>query len=143
MIRRPPRSTLFPYTTLFRSWGAIGTPVHTLAGVSGLPESDLSAMIGRILPITGVIVPFWLVRAMVSWSETFEVLPAILVVGLSFSVTQYLWSNHVDSNLVDIAGGGLSLLATVGCLRFWRPERVWRVADAQPTGGKPAVAPER
>src|SRR2546430_10970721 len=23
MIRRPPRSTLFPYTTLFRSWGAL------------------------------------------------------------------------------------------------------------------------
>src|SRR6266403_3213796 len=23
MIRRPPRSTLFPYTTLFRSWAAI------------------------------------------------------------------------------------------------------------------------
>src|SRR3712207_7194642 len=25
MIRRPPRSTLFPYTTLFRSWGQRGT----------------------------------------------------------------------------------------------------------------------
>src|SRR3712207_7717536 len=24
MIRRPPRSTLFPYTTLFRSWCALG-----------------------------------------------------------------------------------------------------------------------
>src|SRR5256885_9890456 len=24
MIRRPPRSTLFPYTTLFRSWFAYG-----------------------------------------------------------------------------------------------------------------------
>src|SRR5213080_4835754 len=47
------------------AWGAIGTPVHTLAAVSGLPESDLSAMVGRILPITGIIVPFWLVRAMV------------------------------------------------------------------------------
>src|SRR3712207_7089887 len=23
MIRRPPRSTLFPYTTLFRSWGRV------------------------------------------------------------------------------------------------------------------------
>src|SRR5947208_256255 len=92
------------------AWGAIGTPVHTLAAVSGLPESDLSAMIGRILPITGIIVPFWLVRAMVSWSETFEVLPAILVVGVSFSTTQYLWSNHVDSNLVDIAGGVISLV---------------------------------
>ena len=98
------------------AWGAIGTPVHTLAAVSGLPESDLSAMIGRILPITGIIVPFWLVRAMVSWSETLEVLPAILVVGVSFSVTQYLWSNHVDSNLVDIAGGVISLV--VDTVRF-------------------------
>src|SRR5690242_20870701 len=26
MIRRPPRSTLFPYTTLFRSWGIAGEP---------------------------------------------------------------------------------------------------------------------
>src|SRR5258707_2017708 len=25
MIRRPPRSTLFPYTTLFRSWWSPGT----------------------------------------------------------------------------------------------------------------------
>jgi len=110
------------------AWGAIGTPVHTLAAVSGLPESDLSAMIGRILPITGIIVPFWLVRAMVSWSETVEVLPAILVVGASFSLTQYFWSNHVDSNLVDIAGGVVSLVATVLFLRFWQPKRIWRLA---------------
>src|SRR5690242_12124092 len=61
------------------AWGAIGTPVHTLAAVSGLPEPQLNAMIGRILPITAIIVPFWLVRSMVSWRETFEVLPAILV----------------------------------------------------------------
>src|SRR6201998_2406522 len=46
------------------AWGSIGTPVHTLAAVNGLPDSDLSAMIGRILPITAVIVPFWLVRTM-------------------------------------------------------------------------------
>src|SRR5258708_23850088 len=31
MIRRPPRSTLFPYTTLFRSWVAI--ELATLATV--------------------------------------------------------------------------------------------------------------
>ena len=123
------------------AWGAIGTPVHTLAAVSGLPESDLSAMIGRILPITGMIVPFWLVRAMVGWAETFEVLPAILVVGASFSVTQYLGSNHVDSNLVDIAGGVISLVATVVFLRFWRPKRVWRFEGeraAAPAGATPA-----
>ena len=120
------------------AWGAIGTPVHTLAAVSGLPESDLSAMIGRILPITGMIVPFWLVRAMVGWAETFEVLPAILVVGASFSVTQYLWSNHVDSNLVDIAGGVISLVATVIFLRFWQPKRVWRFEEERGAGATPA-----
>src|ERR1043165_2021067 len=90
------------------AWGAIGIPVHTLAAVTALPESDLNAMIGRILPITAIIVPFWLVRAMVSWTETFEVFPAILVVGVSFASMQYFWSNHMDSNLVDIAGGIVS-----------------------------------
>jgi lactate permease len=111
------------------AWGAIGTPVHALASVTGLPESDLSAMIGRILPITAVIVPFWLVRAMVSWSETFEVLPAVLVVGGSFAATQWFWANHMDSNLVDIAAGVVSLLATLLFLRVWQPKRIWRFED--------------
>ena len=51
------------------AWGSIGVPIHTLAAVCGLPESDLSAAIGRILPFTAVIVPFWLVRTMVSWRQ--------------------------------------------------------------------------
>jgi lactate permease len=108
------------------AWGAIGTPVHTLAAVSGLPESDLNAMIGRILPFTAVIVPFWLVRTMVGWRETFEVLPAILVVGLSFGFTQFFWSNYVDSNLVDIMGAVVSIVATVAFLHFWKPKKIWR-----------------
>ena len=111
------------------AWGAIGTPVHTLAAVSALSDGDLNKMIGRILPFTAVIVPFWLVRTMVSWEETFEVLPAILVVGFSFAGMQYFWSNHVDSNLVDIAAGIFSLIVTVLFLRFWRPKRIWRFAE--------------
>ena len=108
------------------AWGAIGTPVHTLAAVTALPESDLNAMIGRILPFTAVIVPFWLVRTMVGWKETFEVLPAILVVGFSFALTQFFWSNHVDSNLVDIVAGVTSIVATIAFLHFWKPRNVWR-----------------
>ena len=108
------------------AWGGIGTPIHTLAAVTALPESDLNAMIGRILPFTAVIVPFWLVRTMVSWQETFEVLPAILVVGFSFAVTQFFWSNYVDSNLVDIMGGVVSIIAVVVFLRFWKPNKIWR-----------------
>src|SRR5713101_2305415 len=129
------------------AWGAIGTPVHTLAAVTALPESDLNAMIGRILPFTAVIVPFWLVRtlvgrSLVGWSETFEVLPAILVVGLSFGFTQFFWSNHVDSNLVDIAAGAVSIIATVAFLHFWKPKKIWRFDyDQQETPLPPPTAP--
>jgi lactate permease len=111
------------------AWGAIGTPVHTLAAVTSLNESDLSAMIGRILPITALIVPFWLVRTMVNWEETFEVLPAILMVGGSFAATQWFWANHMDSNLVDISAGVVSLVATLLFLRVWQPKKIWRFAD--------------
>ena len=122
------------------AWGAIGTPVHALAAVSNLPESDLNAMIGRILPFTAMIVPFWLVRTMVGWSETFEVLPAILVVGVSFATTQFLWSNFRDSNLVDIMGGVVSIICTVIFLHFWKPKRIWRF-DYDQEAARPTAEP--
>ncbi|HXM96510.1 MAG TPA: L-lactate permease [Candidatus Dormibacteraeota bacterium] len=111
------------------AWGSIGIPVHTLAVVTALPESDLSAMIGRILPWTAVLIPFWLVRTLVNWAETLEVWPAILVVGISFAGTQYFWSNHIDSNLVDLAAGSVSIIVTLLFLRVWQPKRIWRFED--------------
>src|SRR3712207_7621366 len=44
MIRRPPRSTLFPYTTLFRSRGDAVSAAH-------LPRRDLVGMSGRFHPL--------------------------------------------------------------------------------------------
>ena len=131
------------------AWGAIGTPVHMLAQVTAggppfTPEADMNAMIGRILPITAIIVPFWLVRAMVPWKETFEVLPAILVVGISFASMQYFWANHMDSNLVDITAGLFSLLCTVVFLLFWKPKKIWRFEEDKAAmasaGGVPTVS---
>lgn len=108
------------------AWGSIGTPLHTLAAVTGLPLSDLSAMTGRILPFTSVIVPIWLVRVMAPWRATLEVMPAILVCGVSFAITQFLWSNFVDSNLVDIASAVVCLISMLIFLRFWQPKSIYR-----------------
>src|SRR3712207_8273131 len=48
MIRRPPRSTLFPYTTLFRSQihAAPGSPVALAAGVRGAIVTYLKSAVG-------------------------------------------------------------------------------------------------
>src|SRR2546430_4525375 len=48
MIRRPPRSTLFPYTTLFRSCGLRDAPLQTRLPFSTLPapvDSRLSRQV--------------------------------------------------------------------------------------------------
>src|SRR2546430_8630612 len=39
MIRRPPRSTLFPYTTLFRSRFAESSPLPTARRLTRLPQN--------------------------------------------------------------------------------------------------------
>src|SRR5277367_3818832 len=61
---------------------------------------------------------------------------AIVVVGVSFALTQFLWSNFRDSNLVEIMGGVVSIICTVIFLRFWKPKRIWRFdydrEDAKP-----------
>ena len=106
------------------AWGGVGNPIRVLAGVTGLPELEFSAMAGRILPPLSFILPFWLVRSMVGWRETWQVWPALLVSGMSFASMQYYWSNHQDVGLVDIVSAIFSLLVTVALLKVWQPAKV-------------------
>jgi lactate permease len=114
------------------AFGAIGTPIITLASVTGLPLKDLSAMVGRQLPFFSLLVPFWLVAAMVGFRRTREVWPACLTAGLSFAVVQFLVSNFHGPWLVDIAASIASILALVVLLRFWQPKEIWRFAGDPP-----------
>jgi lactate permease len=108
------------------AWGGVGNPIRTLVAVTGLPEADLSAMVGRILPFTAVILPFWLVRWQVKTRETLEVWPGLLACGVTFGAMQFLWSNYVDAALVDVVGGMVTLGALALFFRVWQPPRIWR-----------------
>jgi lactate permease len=112
------------------AWGAAGNPIRVLAGVTGLPEHELNAMTGRILPTFSFILPIWLVRSMTGWTQTFEVMPALLVAGGSFAVMQFYWSNFVETNLVDIVAAAFSLLVMVGFLRMWKPRTLMTITTA-------------
>ena len=109
------------------AWGGVGNPIRTLGGVTGLPEAHFSAMAGRILPPLSLILPFWLVRSMVGWRETYQVWPALLVSGLSFAGMQFYWSNYQDIGLVDVVAAVFSLLVTMAFLKFWKPSKVMPV----------------
>ena len=108
------------------AYGALGTPVTTLAKVTGLPVEKLSAMVGRQLPFFSVVVPFWLVAAMAGMSGMAEVWPACLVAGVFFAVPQFLVSNYVGPELVDIVASAVSIGAVYVLLKFWQPKKIWR-----------------
>ena len=123
------------------AWGAIGTPIRTLSTVTGLDVEALSATSGRILPFLSLLIPFWLVRTMVGWRETLAVWPALLTIGGTFAAVQFLWSNFVGFELVDLMSAVASLLTGTIVLRLWKPTSEWRFAfdpdlrhDPDPTG---------
>ena len=120
------------------AFGAIGTPILTLAAVTGLPAATLSAMAGRQLPFVSVIIPIWLVVTMSGWSGLAGVWPAVLISGGVFAIAQYAWSNFVGPELVDIVGGLLSLGALTLCCRVWRPREIWLFPEERNApSGKP------
>ena len=111
------------------AFGALGTPITTLAKISGLDEMALSQMAGRQLPFFSLIVPGWLVATMAGWRGVVGCWPAIVVCGGSFAGIQYLTSNFHGPTLVDVIGGLGSLVCLAVFLRFWQPKEVWRFPD--------------
>jgi lactate permease len=111
------------------AYGAIGTPIVTLAAVSGLDQLTLSSMVGRQLPWVSILVPFWLVAAFVlmeggKWKDAWEVWPGTLCSGLSFAIMQFLASQTNEFHLMtDVVAGVFSVICTALFLRFvWHPK---------------------
>src|SRR3989440_901222 len=116
------------------AFGALGAPLIGLQGVTGLDLKQLSAMVGRQLPIFSMIVPFWLIWAFAGFRGMIEIWPAILVAGGAFAVPQFLVSNFHGPWLVDVAAAFVSLAALTLFLKVWKPKRIWRVSEARPSG---------
>jgi lactate permease len=108
------------------AWGSIGTPILTLSKVTGLDVESLSATSGRILPFLSVLIPFWLVRVMSSWRATFAVWLPLAAIGGTFGAVQFLWSNFVGFELVDIVAAVSSAAAGVIVIRLWKPRETWQ-----------------
>lgn len=107
------------------AFGAVGIPITVASNVSGIPEMAISQMVGRTLPVLSVILPFYLVTLMAGFRRSVEVLPAILVSGVSFALLQWFCSNYLGPSLPDIIAGVGSIVCLTVFLRYWKPKRVW------------------
>lgn len=104
------------------AFGSLGTPLTTLADITHLDLHQLSAMVGRQLPIFSLAVPFWLVAAQVGWRGMLAVWPACFVTGLSFGVMQFLVSNYHGPWLVDIISAVVAMVVLVLFMKVWKPK---------------------
>ncbi len=120
------------------AFGALGAPVVTLAGVTKLPAGDLSAMIGRQLPLFALILPFYALIVYTGVKGLRSAWPAALVAGLSFAITQFTVSNFVGPELPDVLAALVSLICLIVFVQFWKPRDMdaYRVsfAGASPAG---------
>ena len=92
------------------AFGAIGIPIVVAAGVTGLDMMHISKIVGRQLPFLSLIVPLWLSVTMSGWKRSMEVLPAIIVAGLCFAVSQFVVSNFVGPYLPDIISAIVTII---------------------------------
>jgi lactate permease len=104
------------------AYGAIGTPILTLAGTTGLPLGPLSAAVGRICAPISLIVPAYLTVLLAGRHGSKSVVPAFAVCGASFATVQLLVSNFIGPQLTDILGSLAAMGSLLLLFRFWRPK---------------------
>lgn len=121
------------------AFGAIGIPIIAVEGPTGIPAMEVSKMVGRQLPFLSVFIPFYLIVIMAGFKRAFEVMPAILVSGVSFALTQYLTSNFVGPELPDILSALVSLFALAVFLKFWKPKTIFKFAAEEELAATAAV----
>ncbi len=108
------------------AFGSIGIPITVASQVTAIPEMAISQMVGRTLPILSVFLPFYLVVIMAGFRQTREVLPAIIVAGVSFAFLQWFASNTLGPALPDVIAGVGSIVSLIILLKFWKPKSTWR-----------------
>jgi lactate permease len=125
------------------AYGALGAPIAGLASVTGIDPFLLGAMVGRILPLFSLIVPFWLIGAFAGWRGMMQIFPAILVCGLSFALAQFVMSNYHGPYLVDVVASIFSMLCLIGFLKVWQPAEIWTSPALRSRDASAATMPPR
>lgn len=111
------------------AFGSVGTPIIMASRMSDIPDLAISQMVGRTLPILSLVLPLYLVVLMSGWKKAMEVMPAILVSGLSFAFFQWFTANYMGPMLPDVLAGLASILSLMILLKYWKPKSIWKFKE--------------
>ena len=125
------------------AFGALGTPIIALSGVTGIDILKLSAQVGHQLPFFSIIVPFWLIWAFCGFKKMWEVWPALLVAGVFFAVPQYLVAVYHGPWLVDVIAAIISMSATALFMMKWHPKTLYTLENGSNSNGIAARAKQK
>ncbi|MGC0426539.1 lactate permease [Streptomyces sp. SAI-195] len=103
------------------AFGAMGTPVVTLAQVTGLPLDDVASVVGRQTPLLALVVPLLLVALVDGRRGLRETWVPAMACGAAFAVAQFVASNYVSAQLADIGAALLGAAALVAVPQARRP----------------------
>jgi lactate permease len=121
------------------AFGAMGTPIIALQGVTGIDALTLSKMVGRQLPFFSLIVPFWLIAAYDGRRGIRETWQVLLVAGASFAIPQFLMSNFQGPYLVDVVSGATSIAAVTAFIKLRGQRTPITVASVSPLESRSAA----
>jgi L-lactate transport len=114
------------------AFGALGIPIVALAGVTGLDQMKLSAMVGRQLPFMSLLLPAYLILYLSGRKGLKDTWPVALVAGATFAVVQFAVANYWGPYAVDVLASLSSIVVLTIFLRFWRPKGIARPATGAP-----------
>jgi lactate permease len=103
------------------AFGAMATPVVTLAQVTGLPLDSVASVVGRQTPLLALVVPLLLVVLVDGRRGLRETWAPALACGTAFAVAQFTVSNFLSVQLADIAAALIGAAALVAVPAARRP----------------------
>jgi lactate permease len=111
------------------AFGSVGTPIIMASRMTDIPELAISQMVGRTLPVISLMLPLYLIILMSGFRKSLEVLPAIIVSGVSFAFVQWFTSNYMGPMLPDVLAGITSIICLMVLLKYWKPSSIWRFKE--------------
>ena len=107
-------------------FGPIGTPTIMMGTVTEISPNIVAQAIGLDMSIIAIIIPIFMLVVLAGWKNLMGVMPAALVAGISYSVTNYMVSQYMGPELPAILSSFVCMLSLGLFLKVWKPDTIWR-----------------